>query len=148
MAIVAEGVELKSAIVARDLAVLVGRLRRQFRNVYGDDDLTPTQVSVMSRLHRDGPSVASALANAERVRPQSMAATLAALESEGLIARLPDPADGRRAIVSLTDGGAALVEGRIRFSEGWLAGAVQQNVNPSDLDLVQEALRILLGIVE
>ncbi|WP_256339673.1 MULTISPECIES: MarR family transcriptional regulator [unclassified Streptomyces] len=59
--------------------------------------------SVLARLARTGPDSPGSLADLERVRPQAMAGTLAGLEQRGLVSRAPDAADGRRAIVSLTE---------------------------------------------
>ena len=71
----------KSAVqAARDLVVAFSRLRRRLREEGALGDLTPSQTSVLSRLSKEGAASASALADAEHVRPQSMAATLAALD--------------------------------------------------------------------
>ena len=56
--------------------------------------------SALARLDRGGPTTASELAKLEQISPQSMGATLAALEARGLVERRPDPDDGRRAVVS------------------------------------------------
>ena len=69
---------------AQDLVGAIGRLRRRMREVATDDQLTPPQTSVLTLLGKDGPATASALAAAEGIRPQSMAATLAALDERGL----------------------------------------------------------------
>jgi len=69
---------------AREVRVVVGRLRRRFKETYDNGDLTPSQISLLSRLDKDGAATASALAAAERVRPQSVAATLSALDERGL----------------------------------------------------------------
>ena len=63
---------------AQELRVGVGRLRRRFREVTDRRELTPSQVSVLSRLWKEGPSTASGIAAAERVRPQSAASWLGA----------------------------------------------------------------------
>ena len=57
-------------------------------------------------LGRGGPRRASALADDLRQTRPTMSKQLARLEAAGLIARTPDPADGRASIVSLTDAGA------------------------------------------
>ena len=63
---------------AHDVVTVLSRLRRRLKELAPGDGLTPSQTSVLSRLDKEGPASASALASAERVRPQSIAATLAA----------------------------------------------------------------------
>ncbi|WP_218156919.1 MarR family transcriptional regulator [Amycolatopsis saalfeldensis] len=65
-----------------------------------------SQITTLSRIGEEGPTTVSALAAAEHVRPQSMAETVAALDREGLVARGPDPTDGRKTLISVTEGGA------------------------------------------
>ncbi|WP_235624936.1 MarR family winged helix-turn-helix transcriptional regulator [Mycobacteroides abscessus] len=74
---------------AYNLRLLVSRLRRRLKEVYDNQGLTPSQVSVISRLSHDGPASTSDLAAAEGVRRQSMASTVAALEEQGVIHRKP-----------------------------------------------------------
>ena len=91
-----------------DVRGVVGRLRRRLREVAADDGggLSPSQMAVFNRLAKDGDSSASVLAAAEGMRPQSMAAILAALDARGLIQRRPDPEDGRRQLITLSARGA------------------------------------------
>ncbi len=133
-----------AARVARDLRVVFGRLRRRMQQVADTEDLTPSQVSVLMRLGKHEASSASALANLERVRPQSMAATLATLDQRGLIQRGPDPQDGRRQVVTLTAAGRERVEGNRQAREEWLARALQDGFAPDELRTVEAALALLL----
>ncbi|HEY6425254.1 MAG TPA: MarR family transcriptional regulator [Pseudonocardiaceae bacterium] len=52
-------------------------------------ELTPSQMSVLSRLEKQGAASTSDLAVAERVRPQSMASAVAALEERAPTRRWP-----------------------------------------------------------
>ncbi|HEY1441352.1 MAG TPA: MarR family transcriptional regulator, partial [Mycobacterium sp.] len=105
-----DGIGESAVTAARDLRVVFSRLRRRLRNVGIGGDLTPSQTAVLTRLWKEGASSASALAGAERVRPQSMATIVAALDQRGLIARTPDPEDGRRQVISLTEAGRERAE--------------------------------------
>ena len=69
--------------LASDLRVVIGRLVRRLRAERRDVSLA--QLTVLGRLDRYGLSGVSAIAAAERVRPQSMASTVAALEAAGLV---------------------------------------------------------------
>src|ERR1044072_2847945 len=114
-----------SVRAAHEIRVVVGRLRRRFRESYDTEGLTPTQTSVLSRLSKDGPSSASGLAAAERVRPQSMALTLGVLDERGLIERRPDPDDRRRQLISVSEAGHAFLEDSRRAGEEWLARSLE-----------------------
>jgi DNA-binding MarR family transcriptional regulator len=63
---------------------------------------------VFFALLNEGPLSQSALARWAAVEQPTMANTLNRMERDGLIARAPDPADGRSAIVSLTRSGRQL----------------------------------------
>jgi DNA-binding MarR family transcriptional regulator len=128
---------------ARDLRVVVGRLRRRLKEVGSSLDLTPSQTSVLSRIANEGPITASELAAAERIRPQSMAASLAVIEERGMIRRDPDPADGRRQLISLTTETREVIEGDRQVREEWLASAMQDRYSSAELKVVIEALGLL-----
>ncbi len=136
--------EHESAVrAARDLVVVFSRLRRRLKEVSDPQGLTPSQTSVLSRLSKDGASTASALATAERVRPQSMAATLAVLELQGLIQRSPDPEDGRRQVIALTGAGREHVEGNRQAREEWLVRTLQERYTEEERLAVVEAIALL-----
>jgi DNA-binding MarR family transcriptional regulator len=128
---------------AGDLRVVIGRLRRRLKELDPPDGLTPTQLSVLSRLDADGPASPGGLAAAERVRPQSMGATLAILEELGLIERRPDAEDGRRQVVSLTARGDEGIRDSRRQRTEWLARSLQDRFTEAELVTVTEALALL-----
>ena len=132
-----------SVRAARDLRVVLGRLRRRLRDEVDNEELTASQLSVVSRLAKEGPATASALAAAERVRPQSVSATLAVLEERALVRRQQDPTDGRRQLVSLTTAGQALFTDRRRTSEEWLARALQETFTEAERHTILEATALL-----
>lgn len=128
---------------ARELMVVFSRLRRRLREVAPTQGLTPSQTSVLIRLGRDGAATASGLAAAERVRPQSMAATLAALAERGLVQRHPDPDDGRRHVVTLTDTGQERVHGDRLAREEWLVRLLRERYSEAERHLIVEAMILL-----
>jgi DNA-binding MarR family transcriptional regulator len=129
---------------ASDLRVVVSRLRRRLREVAETWDLTPSQTSALSRLSKaaDGIST-SALAAAEGVRPQSMAATLAVLDEHGLIQRTPDPGDGRRQLISLTEAGHQRLEGVRQARSEWLTRELDERFTEDERRLIIEAMGLL-----
>jgi DNA-binding MarR family transcriptional regulator len=100
---VATDPEVRQAASAIRLSV--GLLLRRMRQTQVDGELTLPESAALARLDREGPTTASALAKQEQISPQSMGATLAGLESRGLIERRPDPQDGRRVVLSVTKAG-------------------------------------------
>jgi DNA-binding MarR family transcriptional regulator len=132
-----------SVRAARDLRVVVGRLRRRLRQVTTDEDLTAPQTAALLRLAKDGPASTSQLAGAERVRPQSMAATLAGLDRHGLIERTPDPDDGRRQLISLTAQGRRRADTDRRNRDEWLVRAMAERFTEPERRVINEALALL-----
>ena len=98
---------VRDASVA-DFVHAVGLLVRRVRAVSAAHELSWSEAAVMGRLDRDGPATTADLARAEAVRPQSMGATIAALEERGLVARKPHRTDGRQVNIVLTAKGTAV----------------------------------------
>ena len=133
---------------ASDLRTVVGRLRRRLREVADLHDFTPSQTSVLSRLFKGGKFSASDLAAAERVRPQSMAALLAAIDQQGMIQREPDPTDGRRQLIWLTGEGRERILGSRRVRDEWLARALTDRYTEAERQVITEALALLDRLVD
>jgi DNA-binding MarR family transcriptional regulator len=133
---------------ARDLRVMFSRLRRRLLEVATAEDLTPSQTAVLIRLVKDGPASTSQLAGAERVRPQSMATTLAGLDRHGLIARAPDPEDGRRQLITLTTVGRKHAENDRKVRDEWLVRAMQDRYTEPERRVINEALTLLERITD
>lgn len=93
--------------------LLLGRLARLeeavVADVCADHDTTPAEVRVMSLLvHRPDRSASPSDIAAFVVQTSGgLTATLRRLETEGLVRRRADPADGRGRLVELTDAGVA-----------------------------------------
>lgn len=127
---------------------MFSRLRRQLKDVATGGGLTPSQTAVLTRLWKEGASSTSALAAAERVRPQSMAAIIAGLEQHGLIRRTPDPDDGRRRLISLTAAGRRRVESDRQIREEWLARAMQERYSERERRVINDALSLLQRLTD
>ena len=137
--------------LAAELRLVIGQLLRRLRAEREGDrlgGLTLSQMAVLGWLDRDGPAGISALATAERVRPQSMAATVAALGTAGLVRRSPDPADGRRVIIELTPTGTDAIRADRRRREDWLAEAIGGELTARDRETLARAVGLLTRIVE
>jgi DNA-binding MarR family transcriptional regulator len=132
-----------AARAAQELRVAVGRLLRRFKEAAGNNELTPSQASILSRLGKEGDASASDLAAAERVRPQAVTPTLAALTELGLIGRRPDPDDGRRQVISLTPAGRALLDDARRAGDEWLTRAMAEHYTEAERQTLLEAFTLL-----
>ncbi|MFG2813278.1 MarR family winged helix-turn-helix transcriptional regulator [Streptomyces sp. NPDC048410] len=141
------GVSASAVRAAHEFRVVFSRLRRRMRESYDPGDLTPSQTSVLSRLDKDGEASVSELADAERVRHQSVAVTVSVLEGRGLVSRRPDPSDGRRQLVFVTDSGHAFLEDRRRAGEGWLTRALEDQCTEAERRTLLEAAAILDRVV-
>lgn len=138
----------RASVLAADLRALVGKLKRRLREQGGAGDLTPSQVSVLLRLEKEGEATTSSLARAEGMRPQSMATVIAALEQAGLVRGAPDPADGRRILLSLTDACRQWVEEGRAARQDWLSRRLEARLTADELDLVAAAAGLLNRLVD
>jgi DNA-binding MarR family transcriptional regulator len=120
--------------IAAALRVSIGLLVRRLRQVSVEGELTLSETSALARLDRGGPITPGALAKQEQISPQSMGATLAALEGRGLIERAADPDDGRRAVMSISDAGAELLRSRRNAKVQQLARALSADFTPAERD--------------
>jgi DNA-binding MarR family transcriptional regulator len=120
--------------IAAALRVSIGLLVRRLRQIPVEGDLTLSETSALARLDRGGPTTPGALAKREQISPQSMGATLAALEGRGLIERAADPDDGRRAVMSITDAGLELLRNRRNAKVQQLARALSADFSPAERD--------------
>ena len=136
---------LDAARLASDLRVVLGQLMRRLR---AEHRFSLSHGAVLGRLDREGPRSVSELATAERIRPQSMAQTVSDLEADGLVARRPDPADRRRAMVELTDAGRAVLAADRRQREGWLAQAIAEGLSEEEQQVLAEAVALLHHLAE
>lgn len=98
--------------VADALRTSIGLLLRRLRQVPVEGEPTLPETSALARLDRGGPATPGALAKAEQISPQSMGTTLSGLEARGLIERRPDPTDGRRVVMSLTEAGRSVLRNK------------------------------------
>ncbi len=129
--------------IAAALRASIGLLLRRLRQVRPDDELSLPEGSALTRLDRGGPATASALARQEQISPQSMGATLAALEARGLVARRPDPADGRRIVLSVTDAGRQALQDKRSARVEQLAQALSTGFTRTELSQLMAAAPLL-----
>ena len=138
-----------ASALAGDLRALIGKLKRKLReqaNVVGD--LTPSQVSVLLRLEREGPTTMSNLARAEGMRPQSMGSAVAPLEAAGFVSGAPDPNDGRQTILSLTDTCREWIREGRAARQDWLFRTIRTRLSPREQKDLAAAVELLRRLVD
>lgn len=129
--------------VAAALRVSIGVITRRLRQSPVRDDLTAPEMSALSRLDAGGPATPSALARAEQITPQGMGATLNRLVRRGLVARHPDPEDGRRTLMSLTEDGERVVRTKRSARTQQLAVILSAGFTPEELRTLKAAAPLI-----
>jgi DNA-binding MarR family transcriptional regulator len=130
-----------------DFVDAVGLLIRRVRAAAATHELSWSEAAVLGRLRRDGPATTADLARAETVRPQSMGATVAALEEMGLVERKPHPTDGRQVNIVLTAKGTAVCKSSKDAKLKWLAKAIAR-LDDKDRETLFAAGEIIKRLVE
>lgn len=119
--------------LAQSLRVSVGVLVRGLRQRQADGELTMPESSALARLERSGPSTSAALARMDQISPQSMGATLAALEARGLVERSRDERDGRCVVMSVTRAGSKQLWNRRNARTQRIAGVLSEQFTPAEI---------------
>jgi DNA-binding MarR family transcriptional regulator len=117
-------------------------LLRRLREADAASGISPSRLSTLSVLVFGGPASMRELAEAEMVRSPTMTGIIQGLEDNGLVARAPDPHDGRAVVLRPTDRGARLFHAararRIDAFETLLHAAT-----PAELRVLDDAAEIL-----
>jgi DNA-binding MarR family transcriptional regulator len=129
--------------IAAALRVSMGPLLRRLRQMRPDDELSLPESSALARLDRAGPATPGALARLEQISPQSIGATIAALEARGLVERHPDPEDGRRVMLSVTAAGREVLRARRGARVEQLAQALSTGFTATELRQLMAAAPLL-----
>jgi DNA-binding MarR family transcriptional regulator len=88
------------------LRLAITRLARRLRqHATVTESMTPSRLSALTTIHRRGPCRLSDVATKERIGKSSVTRIAAKLERDGLVSRVPDPHDGRSALLVTTTAG-------------------------------------------
>lgn len=137
-----------ASALSGELRVVLGKLIRRLREQADVGDLSSSQKSVLLHLEQQGPGTVTSLADALGVRPQSMGATVAALEAMGLIIRTADPSDGRRKLLSLSPEFQELVRAGRAAREDWLSSAIQQKFSTTEQKQLAASVELLKRLLD
>ena len=124
-----------------------GLLNRSVEPLYAGALLTAPEVDMLIPLrHATEPFIARSLAERLGLSRAGVSKTLGRLEQRGFIARTPNPADRRAALVTITEAGAKAVDDlfprQLSVEIGLLDGLGE------DREWVTEALRRLVAAME
>jgi DNA-binding MarR family transcriptional regulator len=130
--------------VAQRLTTITLHLLRLLAREEGATGIRPARLSALATLATDGPTTLGGLARRERVTPPSMTRLVTALESEGLVERVPSATDGRRVGVRITAAGERLLDERRRARADAVAGWLRP-LGDEELRVVDAAVTLLEG---
>lgn len=105
--------------LASQLRFAIMRLARALRRDAGTGT-TPSQLSALATILREGPIAPSRLAECEGVSAPTMTRIVASLESEGLVVRSQRPGDRRSVQLECSRSGRELIEGLRRRKDAYL----------------------------
>ena len=140
--------ELDVQEVAAAVYLSVGLFKRRLRQVPAPGELSLPESAALRKLERGGPATVTALARAEQISTQSMGATLAALETRGLVKRESDPADGRRAVMSITESGLSALSDKRSARIAQVADALAAGFTPAEMSQLLAAAPLIERLAE
>lgn len=105
--------------------------------------LSMSQLAIVQRLLRGGPTTAASLAAAEHVSQQAIAQSVAVLKATGLVESSPDPTDGRKTLISVTNAGHELRESIGASRNSWLNRAIGSTIAPDEMPALDKAIELL-----
>ena len=129
--------------VASALQLGIGLFVRRSRQSAGTGELTMPEQSTLSRLERGGSASASDLARAEQVTPQAVGPVVAGLEGRGLVMRSPDPKDGRRVLLSVTESGLEALRDRRGAVVERMANVLAEDFSRAELETLHAAAPLI-----
>ena len=134
---------------AARLRIAIGRLSRRLRTTAAGSaaGLTPTRISVLLTVVRDGPVRLSALAASESLNPTMLSRVIADLVDAELLERTSDDGDRRAAWVQATDAGQRLAQ-RMRRERTDALNAALEGLPPAERRLLEKALPALEALAE
>ena len=134
--------------LAAQVRTVLSRLKRRLREYGAREDLTPSQISVLLRLEKDGAATVSGLARAEGMRPQSMSSIVISLQDAGLVGSSSDPNDGRQTLMSLSSKCEKLLREGRAARQDWLTAIILQKLSAQEQQQLSTTLELLSRLAE
>lgn len=132
--------------LASQLRLAVARTARTLRQEAGGG-LSPTSAAALATIDRHRYLTPSELAARERIQRPTATRLIANLEAEGLIERMPDPADQRSCLLSLTKEGTAMLHEIRTRKDAFLADRLKR-LSAEDRATLRRAAELLEEVLE
>ena len=125
----------------------MARLYRRLRSQLETGELGETALTVLTRLDDEGPQTLTELSHALQVTPASMSQTVNRLTAIGYAVRSPDPGDGRRVLLAVTEAGSELAQASRARRHAWLQERVAA-LGPDDRATLARAAALLTAMAD
>ncbi len=112
--------------IALKLRTTLRFLLRRAEDIRGPGSPARSEQSVLVWLDERGPMSPKALADAQKVRPQTVAQTLDSLARHKWTRRSPHPNDRRQILISLSPSGKKALEKGRNLRQTWLVGELKK----------------------
>lgn len=132
---------------AARLRAVIGKLSRRLNALARGAGLTPSQLSALGVIARQGPLRPSELAEIESMNPTMLSRVVAALGDAGLVRRRVDPADRRAGLIEVTATGRRTHD-RLRAERGKALTDGLSQLAAAELTAVEAALPALEALVD
>jgi DNA-binding MarR family transcriptional regulator len=134
---------------AARLRAVIGKLSRRLRHTSAGAaaGMTPTRISVLLAVARQGPIRISELAGSEGINPTMLSRVIADLAEAGLLERVSDQGDRRAAWVKATPAGKRVSE-RMRRERTDALNAGLEDLPDADRQQIEQAISALEGLAE
>jgi DNA-binding MarR family transcriptional regulator len=126
----------------------VMQLARRMRMARSVGAIPSAAVALLATLRRQGPMPAARLAEAEGLQPQSLSRLVAKLEASGLIARDPDPADGRALVIRVTTPGLIALRDDMVLRYAWLDAAMGERLSSDEQARLAAAAELMIKLAD
>lgn len=127
--------------LAEKLRHTVGKFVRAIR--LQADTPTTSQSETLALLDRNGPLTVAELAGLRNVRHQSMRLVVSQLEGNALVGRLPNPADGRSQLLSITTKGQDQLSQSREARTSKIASLIEERLSDQERQTLEAAIEII-----
>ena len=129
------------------LRAIVGRLSRRLNSLVRGTGLTPSQLSALGVVARQGPIRLSDLAETESMNPTMVSRVVAALDEAGFVRRRQDPDDRRAGLLEVTAAGRRTHD-RLRAERGRILTEGLDALTATERKSIEAALPALEKLTE